>query len=129
MLPAVSFGAAWDRNTLDYQGYDSQTGTTYPARSHIVNRGWELTFLNLVSLRHGHVSDPDGSVHGRSSGWGVGYTFVRGVGFHYDRATIPQATDPASGQQISDLHRRAWSVFVDPVRLLAFRRGGALNEP
>jgi len=129
LLPAVSFGAAWDRNTLDYQGFDPSTDTFFPARSHIVNRGWELTFLNLVSVRHGHVSDPNGSIHGTSSGWSVGYTFARCVGFRYDRATVPEAIDAFTGMRLADVHRRAWSTFVDPLRVIAFRRGEALDKP
>jgi hypothetical protein len=116
LRPAVSLGGAWDRNTIDYQGYDYLTATTFPARSYIVNRGFELTLLNVFSLRRGHVSDPDGSVHGTSTGWGVGFAYEGALGFHYDHARIPQASDPASGQRLSDVKRRAWSVFVDPVR-------------
>jgi len=117
LSPALSVGGTWERITLDYQGFDYTTSTPYPARSHIVNRGTELTLLNVFSWRFGHVSDPDGSVHGASSGWSVGYAFARAVGFRYDHATIPQATDAFTGHRMADVHRRAWSVFLDPLAL------------
>jgi hypothetical protein len=83
-----------------------------------VDRGFEVTLFNVFSLRRGHISDPDGSVHGATTGWSLGYAFAGAVGFRYDHATVPQATDPETGQRFADVHRRAWSVFVDPIRWL-----------
>jgi hypothetical protein len=116
LSPAVSFGATWERNTLKYEGYDYLSGSTFPAESRITNRGWELTLLNVFSVRRGHVADPDGNVRGTTDGWGVGYTFDGIAGVRYDKAKVPQATDPETGQRLADVHRRGWTVFFDPLR-------------
>jgi hypothetical protein len=115
--PALSLGGTWERIKLEYQGYDPSTMTFGPASSRIASHGYEVTVLNVFSYRRGHVSDPDGSIDGAASGWSLGYTFAHAVGFRYDRARIPQASDPSTGVALSDVHRRAWSVFVDPLAL------------
>jgi len=37
------------------------------------------------------------------------------LGFRYDEATVPQATDPFTGQHLANVHRSAWTVFMDPI--------------
>ena len=123
LSPAVSFGAAWDDNRLRYEGYDYLTGQPFPAESKITKSGWELGVLNVFSLRHGHISDPDGSLDGDTDGWSLGYTMDGIAGFRYDDATVPQATDPTTGISLDDVHRHAWTFFIDPVRYLAVKGG------
>jgi hypothetical protein len=105
LSPAISFGAAWEDQT---ERYDTVSG---PGESAIDKDGWELTLLNVVSIRRGHYSDPDGGVDGPTKGWSAGFALAGAVGFRYDRATVPQA------EGLTRLHRKAWSVFVDPLRI------------
>ena len=103
--PMMSFGVAWEDQT---EHFPSGTGSPGESDKH----GWEATLLNIVSFRGGHVSNPDGGVTGSTSGWGAGFAFEGAAGFRYDRATIPQTSG------LTRLKRKAWSFFVDPVRVL-----------
>jgi hypothetical protein len=115
LSPILSFGAAWDQLTYRYDYYDYLTSTSSVRESDLEHTGWELGLLNILTIRHGHVSDPDGNVDGPASGWSAGFAYAGLVGFRYDEATVPQATDPETGQRLADLHRKAWTVFLDPV--------------
>ncbi|MCB9463684.1 MAG: hypothetical protein H6682_08390 [Candidatus Eisenbacteria bacterium] len=67
-------------------------------RRDIQHWGGELTLLNMVSLRRGHIEDKDGAITDSTEGYGVGFSFpfrggsVRSVRFQYDHAEVPQAT-------------------------------------
>ena len=122
LSPTISFGAAWDDNTQHYVGYDYLTGESFPAHSDITKSGWELTLLNVFSLRHGHVTDPDGQIDGDTDGWSLGYAMSGVAGFRYDQAKVPQATDPSTGLALASVDRHAWTFFIDPLRYFALKK-------
>ncbi|MEP7224660.1 MAG: hypothetical protein ABI783_06855 [Actinomycetota bacterium] len=107
LSPAFSLGAAWEDQTERFSTRGASTD-----ESAIDKHGWELTLLNIVSMRRGHYSDPDGSIDGPTTGWSVGFALVGVAGFRYDRATVPQALD------LAKVHRKAWSFFIDPLRAM-----------
>jgi hypothetical protein len=106
LTPLFSVGAAWEDQT---DHFEPTSGPGSDGESDIAKHGVEVTVLNILSLRRGHVSDPDGGIVGSSSGWSVGFSFAGAAGFRYDRATVPQSSG------FSKVERRAWSVFVDPL--------------
>jgi len=78
----------------------------------VERKGWELTVLNVFSLRHGHVDDPTIAIREDTSGWGVGFQY-RDLGrIQFDHASVP-----LSGYLASPMKPNGVSVWVDPVRL------------
>ncbi len=73
--------------------------------------GWELTFLNIFTLRNGHIDDPTGTVIGDTSGWGAGFEFGKVGGFRYDHADAPQSI------YLERVEKEGFTVYVDPVEL------------
>jgi hypothetical protein len=115
LSPILSVAQAWD----DEHFATRLTGRDATRREPVISKsGLEISLLNVFTYRHGRIDDPGGSIHGTSSGWGLGFAYRDMAGFRCDRATVPQATDPETGQHFPDLHRKAFSVFVDPIRLL-----------
>jgi hypothetical protein len=114
--PMLSFGAAWDEYRQEYLSSTFADPTPRLRTSDSDYRGWELTFLQVLSLRRGTVHDPDGSIHGTTTGWGVGASLAGALSVRYDHATVPQATDPTSGISLARVDRKAWTIAVDPVR-------------
>jgi len=114
LSPLLSFGAAWDQVTFNSEIVDP-SGAVSVRESEIEHTGWELSLLNIVTIRRGHISDPDGSIDGPTTGWSAGLTYAGVLGFRYDEATVPQATDPFTGQHLANVHRSAWTIFMDPI--------------
>jgi hypothetical protein len=77
----------------------------------IRNSGWEITLLNIYSFRGGKIDDPEGTVQGKTSGWGVGLRLRDLAGFSYDRATVPQAFG------LARVHRKALRFYVNPIEV------------
>jgi hypothetical protein len=105
--PLVSIGVVTENLT---QRSESGPGTI--AESDIDKTGWEVGLLNMVWLRRGHIDDPDGTVIGTTTGWGLGFELAGAIGFRHDRATVPQA------EGLVRVHRKSWAVFIDPLRLV-----------
>ena len=111
--PVVQWGKAWDREVpmiLDAATDAHVTGST------IKDEGWELTFLNIYSIRRGRMEDPEGLVIGNTSGWSLGLQFKDIAGFSYDEATVPQSLF------LRPVHRKAATFFVNPIRLWSVLR-------
>ena len=81
---------------------------------HVDKTGYEVSFANVLTWRHGHTSDYAGDVDGATSGWGIGLPIGPWVGFRYDRATFPQARN--SG--LPDVTRNGWTAWIDAVRIV-----------
>jgi hypothetical protein len=112
-MPLVSLGFASDHEDNDAGG----TG----AHAYEVDRsGLEVSLANVITLRHGHVTDKTGEIDGDTSGWGVGLPLGPWAGFRYDEATIPQA----SNSGLPDVKRKGWTAWVDVVRIATDLRGG-----
>ncbi len=96
--PLVSFAHAWDRSEDDFE-----------RKVHL--DGWELTLLNVFTLRGGNIDNPDGGVNGSTSGWGVGLQYGDVGGIRWDQATTPQPSG------LPELDRDGFMVFVDALAL------------
>lgn len=55
------------------------------------NRGWEVTILELFSVRRGFIEDPDGDIRGATDGYGISTPRRWRLHMSYDRATVPKA--------------------------------------
>lgn len=69
--------------------------------------GWELSLLNVLHLRSGHVEALYGDIDGDAEGWGISVPVGRWGGFRYDQATVPQA------EGLPTVDREGWQVWVD----------------
>lgn len=69
--------------------------------------GWELSLLNVLHLRQGHVEALYGEIDGDTEGWGLSLQAGRWGGFRYDEATVPQA------EGLPKVERDGWQVWVD----------------
>lgn len=78
-------------------------------------RGWELSLLNVLHLRRGHVEVPYGEIDGDTEGWGVSLQAGRWGGFRYDEATVPQA------RGLPTVNREGWQVWVDVLAVVGGR--------
>ncbi|MBK8164372.1 MAG: hypothetical protein IPK64_00255 [bacterium] len=73
--------------------------------------GWELSLLNIMHLRRGHVKVPYGDIDGDTEGWGLSLQAGRWGGVRYDKATVPQA------RGLPTVEREGWQVWVDLVEV------------
>jgi len=103
LTPLVSFGMAWDTSKENDPRGESEVHYS----------GWELTFLNMVTIRRGNIDNPTGDVIDTTEGWGLGVRLGDVAGFRWDEATTPQASS------LGDVHREGFSTFVDVVALFA----------
>lgn len=107
ITPLVSFGKAWDRTQYSFPGpyLDFRSGEPVERvdyRSQVMEEsGWELTLGNIYTVRRGRIDDPEGSIHGDTEGWGLGFRYGDIVGFRYDEATIPQYVELDRVKRIS----------------------------
>ncbi len=69
--------------------------------------GWELSLLNVLHVRQGHVEALYGDIDGDTSGWGISVPAGRWGGVRYDKATVPQA------EGLPKVEREGWQVWVD----------------
>lgn len=74
--------------------------------------GWEITILDIISMRGGSYEDPTGQIDGDTEGWSVGFQWDGIGGIRYDSATYPQAVD------LDDVDVEAWRVNVDVLGLV-----------
>jgi hypothetical protein len=81
LAPLASFGASWDQTRW----------VSGDERSTITENGWELTLLNVFSVRHGRVDDPVGTSQDDAWGYGIGFSVAGAFGVRYDQASIPQS--------------------------------------
>jgi hypothetical protein len=100
--PLLSVGLAWDNEHVQAGG-DSHGGYD------VTHLGAEVTVLNIVTVRTGHLDDPAGERSGATFGLGIGFQLGRFLGFRYDYGTLPEAST------LRDLQRRGYTIFVDPV--------------
>lgn len=113
--PLLRWGYAWDRPRMSLRDPDTGEVESGPR---FEEQGWEVTVLNLVTLRRGRVEDWGGQRfgHGKTEGWGFGLELGTLGGFRYDEATTPQS------EGLADVHRKGVSVWLDPVAI--WRRTG-----
>ncbi len=98
LSPLFSFGWSNQRITTVFPRIDGR----------INNSGWELTILNVFTLREGEIKDPEGHIRGSTTGWGLGFEHKELGGFRYDRAEVPQA------RGLDRVQRNSFTLFVDP---------------
>jgi len=111
LTPLVSVVAS-----VDHADIGKHDQTDYHTDGH----GFEVTVANILSYRRGHYEDRDGGIDGTTTGWGVALPIGEFLGASYDEARWPQARFLG----FDDLHRRQFSVWIDP---LAIRR--AMTRP
>ncbi len=114
ITPLVQWGKAWDREVPMIR--DETTGA-HMSGTRVEKSGWEITIANIYSIRRGRIDDPDGTIHGKTSGWSVGLHLGNLMGLSYDRATIPQSVF------LGPVHRKALSFYIDPIQTAAALRG------
>jgi hypothetical protein len=102
--PIVSFGAALDDEHV-------QAGSSSVGAYEVHHYGVELTYLNVLSVRAGHVTDRLGEIEGGTWGFGIGLPIAGVAGARYDYAHYPQST------ALPDVTRHTASVFVDPLAI------------
>jgi hypothetical protein len=107
LSPLVQYGRA-----DDHERVGAGNG---PTQYEVDREGYEVTLLNLATIRGGHVTDLLSDINGDTDGWGVNVPIGPWGGVRFDQATIPQST--SSG--LPDVERRGWSAWIDP---LAIRR-------
>jgi hypothetical protein len=104
MQPVVALGYAYDNEEVAPGFFGGYT---------VKHHGAELTMLNVLSLRFGHVQDRTGGIDGATFGFGVALPIGDFAGARYDFAQYPESSD------LKDLRRHSFSIFVNP---LAMRR-------
>jgi hypothetical protein len=107
--PLVSLGLAYDDEHV-------QAGDWSAYGYDVTHVGGELTCLNVLSLRVGHVTDRTGDIEGTTWGVGVGLPIAGVAGVRYDYARYPQSSS------LPDVKRHTASVFVDSIALWRLRR-------
>jgi hypothetical protein len=114
LSPLLSLGFNWDdsqESYVDETGSETD-GTRFPSH------GWELTLLNVLSVRRGEYYTWSGPPEARSnverdtSGWGLSFDVPGVGGIHYDRARVELASS-----DLSDHEPTAFGFWVDPVGL------------
>jgi hypothetical protein len=102
--PLVSVGAACDAEHV-------QAGSSSAGAYDVDHAGAELTVLNVLSARVGHVTDRVGEIEGATWGFGVGLPIAGVGGVRYDYGEYPQSSD------LPHVTRHTASVFLDPVAM------------
>lgn len=105
-------GLAWDTGTRTYN-YVHDTSGVLDERGW----GWEVGLANVFFWRTGNFTVEYGDMDGPTSGWGVNLALGELAGWRYDEATVPQA------KGLPTVERRSWSVWVDPLAVVAHLRG------
>jgi hypothetical protein len=102
--PLLSVGVAYDDEHV-------QAGDEGAHGYDVTHVGGELTCLNVLSLRVGHVTDRTGEIEGATWGVGVALPIAGIAGARYDYARYPQSSS------LPDVTRHTASAFVDPLAL------------
>lgn len=110
LSPLVSIGLAGDWEHVTAGG--GEPG--YRVRRY----GGEMSVVNVLHVRLGHVTDRTGDIDGGASGWGLGFNLGDFLGLRYDRASIPQAPG------LPRVKRKGVSMFVDLLRVADRRVSG-----
>lgn len=100
--PPAVLGYAYDHEDVDI----SYTGYT------VKHHGVELTMLNSVSLRFGHVKNSLIDLDADTFGVGLSLPIGDFAGARYDYAQYPRSRDRSQ-----DLHEHSYSIFMNPLRL------------
>lgn len=104
--PLVEGGIAFDT--------DRNSAGGNPPFYTVQHFGLEMTVLGVLTGRYGHYSDRTGQIVDDTFGYGLRLPLGPYAAIAYDHATVPQA----NGSGLPDVHRRAWSAWIDPVRIL-----------
>jgi len=107
--PLVSLGGAWDAEHV-------QAGDDEDAGYDVTHVGAEITLLNVLSARVGHVTDREGGIEDLAWGVGVGLPIAGVAGIRFDYAEYPQAAD------LPRVIRHTASVYADPLALWRMTR-------
>lgn len=100
--PIVALGYAYDHE---------EVASSFSGGYTVSHHGAELTMLNVLSLRVGHVRDRAGDIDAATFGVGVALPIGDFAGARYDFARYPESTD------LRDLHRHSFSVFINPMAM------------
>jgi hypothetical protein len=82
--------------------------------------GVDVTLMNVASVRFGHYQDKAGQIDDYTFGWGLALPLGDVAGASYDEGVWPQA----QGSGLEDVHRRQFSVWLDPFALWRATAGG-----
>lgn len=104
-LHPLEVGVAYDKDRVSAGG-DAPFYT-------IEHTGLEATVFGVLTGRWGHYSDPAGQIVDDTFGYGFRLPVGPWGAVTYDHARVPQAN--SSG--LPDVKRRAWSVWIDPLRI------------
>ena len=103
--PPAALGYAFDQEHVD-RGY-----TGYP-RYTVKHHGVELTMMNALSLRFGHVQNSLINLNAETFGLGVSLPVGDFAGARYDYARYARSSDRSQ-----DLHEHSYSIFMNPLRM------------
>jgi len=115
-MPALALAYTWDQSEFPGTFRDT-SGQVIETEFKEHRHGFEAVFLNMLGFRVGHVNDPSGSIVGTTWGFDVGANYEHLAGARYEWASVPQASDPALGIHLQDVHRQGVMVFLEPIRL------------
>jgi len=102
LQPVLALGYAYDQEQVGPGIFGGYT---------VKHHGVELTMLNVLSLRFGHVEDRVGDIDGATFGYGVALPVGDFAGARYDFAQYPESSN------LSDLHRHSFSIFMNALAL------------
>ncbi len=108
MVPAIQFGRV-DGTT---EVRTPQADDPEIRDQDIDGDGWELTLLNVFSIRRGHVDDGGLAIEGDTEGWGVRLPLGPYGHVQYDSATLPPP-----GDLTEDLEPAGFAVRLDVARI------------
>ena len=83
------------------------------AGSTLDHQGAELTMLNVLSMRVGHIRDRANDIDGGTFGLGIALPIWDFAGVRYDYGQFPHSQD--SG--LKDQHRHSYSIFLNPLTM------------
>jgi hypothetical protein len=101
--PLATVGFGYDRTHISAGGS--------PPSYQLTQWGAEATFVNVLTLRFGHVRDVLGDIDGDSYGLGVAVPVTEYAGARYDYAKYPRATGTEK------VTRQSISVWLNPIAL------------
>lgn len=109
--PLATLGYAYDKTNVSAGGN--------PPEYDIKQWGIEATFVNVFTLRVGHVTDILGDIDDTTYGLGVALPITEYAGARYDYASYPESAG------LSNVSRNSFSVWFNPVALHRALRSGS----
>lgn len=116
VLPGAEPGGIWDLLspslsvglTLEKVRY-YDNGNRLPGETE-TRSGQEITIADLLSVRHGYIDDPTGTIQDHTWGVGARLHYKEIIGASFDWARVPQSVF------LDKVDRRGFTLFLDPLR-------------